>query len=112
MIHAEIGNWLITDEGIEWNGIPKKPYYYIRKESLNDVWNENGKKMYDWLLHMPRKGWIKHEDVFTLNTAYIYALEYFGIGFSSEISFTGTIIKQQEDMERRKRREGEKMEAQ
>jgi hypothetical protein len=51
--------------------------------------------MYDWLVHMPIKTWLTTEDVYALNTALIYSLEKFEMGFDPNISFVETLETQQ-----------------
>lgn len=53
--------------------------------------------MYDWLVHMPNKSWINKEDVYTLNTAFIYAMELYGLDFNIN-SFIKTLKEQQVEM--------------
>jgi hypothetical protein len=100
MIHLKIGNWLITEEGIEWNGTPKVEYL-ISKERMAEHGHSDRKNMYDFLVHLPEKAWIKKADVYTLNTALIYALEYFKIGFNTNLSFVETLNEQQKILQRK-----------
>lgn len=58
--------------------------------------------MYDWLVHMATKIWLKKEDIYTLNTAFIYSLEYFGVGFPHGISFVETFKEQSSEISIRK----------
>lgn len=91
----KIGNWLITEEGIKWDGTPKRNYPLIPKDRLIEVGTDERKTMYDWLVHMQGKDWITKEDLYALNTAFVFALEYFKIGFPSNISFVDTFKEQQ-----------------
>ncbi len=54
--------------------------------------------MYDWLVHLVEKTWLKREDIYALNTALVYALEYFGIGFIEGISFVKTFEEQNKEL--------------
>jgi hypothetical protein len=51
--------------------------------------------MYDWLVHLPEKTWLTETDVYSLNTALIYAIELSGRGFPSNLSFVETFKEQQ-----------------
>lgn len=85
----QIGNWLIDQDGINWIGTPK---YLISKETLTD----SRGKSYDWLIHMPEKTWLTREDIYALNTAYVYAMEAFEIPYPAELSFIETFKDQEE----------------
>lgn len=93
MTEIKIENWLITEEGIEWDGIPKIEYF-ISKERLNELGTGERSNMYNWLLHTASKTWITKTDVYTLNTAFIYAIEYFGLEYNTG-SFMETLKEQQ-----------------
>jgi len=97
MTPIKIGNWLINDNGIQWDGQPAVDYK-IFKNTLNCIGSGDREKMYDWLVHLPEKTWITENDIYTLNTALVYSLEYFGIGFSPDISFVKTFIEQQKQI--------------
>lgn len=90
-----IGNWLVTDEGIEWLEDDREGYF-IDKERLLE---SRGDK-YDWLVHMPQKTWLTREDIYALNTAYIYAMEKFGVPFD-RLSFVSTFHEQEQDLKRK-----------
>jgi hypothetical protein len=97
MLPFQIGNWLITEEGIEWVGQTKRDFL-ITKDRLAEFGSGDRRKMYDWLVHLPTKGWVTETDIYALNTALIFALEYFKIGFPSDLSFVETFIEQQNEM--------------
>lgn len=99
MLPFKIGNWLINDEGIIWNGPSGK--YTITKERLTESGPEGRERMYDWLVHLPEKVWLTREDVYALNTALIFAMEAYNIPFPENLSFIETFIEQ-EDVMRRK----------
>lgn len=52
-------------------------------------------QMFDTLLHMTEKTWIKEADLYTLNTAFVYALDHFSIEYSPHLNFAKTFDKQQ-----------------
>lgn len=93
----KIGNWIIKDDGIHWAGQPETGLV-IEKERLNEGGPGDRVEMYDWLVHLPTKTWLTNEDIYALNTALIYALEYFDIGFDNNLSFVKTFIEQQKEM--------------
>ena len=93
MESIEIGNWLITQQGIQWNGKDGREYSID-----NGTLRENGvgirAKCYNILLHMAEKNWLTPADIYTLNTAFIYAMEANGKSLS-ERSFVETLKQQQ-----------------
>ncbi|NML55820.1 hypothetical protein [Chryseobacterium cheonjiense] len=96
MENFKIGNWLITDKGISWNK-ENELEYLIAKEDLAESGPQDRSNIYDWLVHMPTKSWINKEDVYALNTAFIYAMELYGFDFNTN-SFIETIKEQQVEM--------------
>jgi hypothetical protein len=89
-----IGNWEITKEGISWKGQPDVKYS-IPTERLTECGPGERANMYDWLVHLPEKTWLTETDVYSLNTALIYAIELSGRGFPSNLSFVETFKEQQ-----------------
>ena len=75
--------------------------YFIDKERLAKKGPGERANMYDWLVHMVEKTWLKREDIYALNTALIYSLEYFGIGFPSNISFVKTFEEQKKELKKK-----------
>jgi len=98
MTLCKIGNWLITEEGIKWVGQPKVDYT-IPKDRLLEL--RLGSKIYDWLVHLAEKTWVTEADIYTLNTAFIYAIDYFGLDFKTA-SYVETIKEQQKEIEEKK----------
>lgn len=98
MIPFKIGNWLIKDDGINWDG-DNSIDYFIAKNRLTETGTGERIKTYDWLLHMAEKTWITREDIYALNTALIYAMEEFKIPFPEDISFVQTFIEQDKIIE-------------
>lgn len=93
MTPYKIGNWLINEDGITWDGIPKIDYE-IPKERILQFGTQERKNMYDWLVHIPTKAWTTETDIYALNTAFVYALAQYGLNFSA-LSFIETLIEQQ-----------------
>lgn len=96
----KFGNWLITEEGINWDGPTGRPYL-IPKDRLTESGSGDRSKMYDWLVHLVEKTWITENDVYALNTAFIFAVEHFGVGFSSNLSLVATLAEQQKEIKRK-----------
>ena len=94
----KFGNWGISDQGIEWL---KKPAYLIPVHNLADEDTGRNKGMYQILLHMTEKNWLSKNDLYNLNTAFVFALEHFGLGFSSHLSLAKTFLKQESLMDKR-----------
>jgi hypothetical protein len=94
----KIGNWTITEEGIKWSG-KEEIKYFIGKERITERAQGTKTDMYDWLIHMVERPWLTREDIYALNTAFVYALEYFDIGFLDNMSFVETFELQKEQLE-------------
>jgi hypothetical protein len=92
------GKWSVIPDGIKWNG---HPAYTLHKESVGARGSGSGSKMYEALVHLTRKTWLTNDDIYTLNTAYIFALEYFKKGFSPDISFEATLLEQKRLLDER-----------
>ena len=56
--------------------------YYIEKESLMHLGTGDRRNMYDFLVHLTEKTWLTDEDLYSLNTAFVYAMEYFNYPFN------------------------------
>lgn len=92
---VQIGNWILNEEGIHHAGDPD---YIIPVERLEESCPGDRSNMYDWLVHMPTKTWVSTEDVYTLNTIFIFAMEHFGKDFTSN-SFVETLRVQRIEMQ-------------
>lgn len=90
-----IGNWNISEDGISWNKSDNE--YFIPKEDLIESGSSERKNMYDWLVHLPTKDWLSAEDIYALNTAFIYAMELYNFDFK-ENSFVESFMEQQKEM--------------
>ncbi len=93
MIPFQIGNWLITTDEIKWVGVPNVDCS-ISKDSLNEPGPGERRTMYDWLIHLAGKAWVTTVDVYSLNTAFVYAQTAWGIGQNPNISFVDTFVEQ------------------
>lgn len=93
MLPYKIGNWEINIEGIVWKG--NQVEFLIPKEELSLLRRGGNERIYDWLSHPTTKQWINENDIYALNTAYVFAMEYFKINFHVG-SFVDTFIAQQD----------------
>ena len=100
MIPFKIGNWLIDEDGIKWNG-KSAVTYNIHKSRLAEAGPPGRENMYDWLVHMPEKTWLTREDIYSLNTALLYAMEYFKVDFPENLSFIETIIEKERQLSKK-----------
>jgi len=96
MTPFKIGNWLITEEGITWDGTPKIDYQ-IPRERILEFGPGDRTNMYDWLVHIPTKTWATEADIYALNTAFVYALAHYGLNLTT-LSFVETLIEQQNEL--------------
>jgi hypothetical protein len=97
---SKIGSWTITADGIIWSGQPDVDYL-IHKDRLDKAGTGERENTYDWLIHMVEKTWLTRKDIYALNTAFIFALEYFKVGFSKEISFVETFKEQEKELKKK-----------
>ena len=88
----KFGNWKLVEEGIEWDGGID---YLIPRSGLIDTIAGSQGQIYEWLIHMVEKAWLKVDDIYALNNAFIYATKHFGLTFNYEI-FIATLIDQNE----------------
>ena len=94
MKNIKIQKWLIDEKGIHWQGNYGCRDYFISRVSIESE-NNSEPGLYDWLQHMSNKSWMKDEDVFALNTAFIVALELYGFGNNPEMSISRSVKEQQ-----------------
>jgi len=94
MENLQIGKWLITNDGIEWTGVPFTGYY-INKELLLKKSHDH-KDASDWLLHLAYKNWLTEQDIYALNTAFMAAIERFVPAYKqAKVSLAKTLDEQQ-----------------
>lgn len=96
MDELKIGNWLITGEGIRWAGTAKIDYI-IPRDRILEAGTGDRSNMYDWLVHMVDKTWLTEEDIYTLNTAFVFAIAHYGLDFTT-CSFADTLVEQQREI--------------
>ncbi|MBU1318581.1 MAG: hypothetical protein KKG33_10450 [candidate division Zixibacteria bacterium] len=68
------GSWIVTEEGLVYGGSPHVEYF-IEASRLWEVRPRT--RQWDWLLHMDEKAWMSDADVYCLNTAFFFALDFF-----------------------------------
>jgi hypothetical protein len=84
MSSKKFGNWLVTTDGIEWNGTPKIEYL-IDGDRLAETADIGGVTVYDWPFHMVNKTWLSREDIQDLNEAFQFACKQFNVVLSDSI---------------------------
>jgi hypothetical protein len=101
---AKFGNWSITMYKIEWLGDPAIEFS-IPIAGIVATGEHKNCILYQWLIEIAADTRFSHEDIYSLNTAFFYALDV----FSSEIDIPGhaliaeTLREQQEILNERKR---------
>lgn len=96
MENFKIGNWTIKEDGIHWNDVDNE--YFIPKQNLSESGTGDRQNAYDWLVHLSTKAWVSTEDIYTLNSAFIYAMELYNLNFFQN-SFMETFKLQQKEIE-------------
>ena len=94
----KIGNWEVSDEGINWIGSPKIHTGIIALNTLKEKGPGYRNEMYEWILHFSEKAVATEADIYALNTAFIYAIEKYNLGFDT-LSFVKTFTEQQKHIE-------------
>lgn len=89
----KFGNWRVDKYGIVWDGksagrLPEE--YDIHRGSLIEARGN----VYACLVHMAWKTWTTREDIYALNTAFLYAMERFKIPFPESLSVVETLQEQ------------------
>jgi hypothetical protein len=96
------GTWIVTEQGL----LAEKPHYFIDKTRLWDVGAEDANDKFACLLHVPERPWITEADLYALNTAFFFALDYFKDIQPSDrtaVSVWKTLKFQHSEFERRRR---------
>ena len=73
----------------------------ITLDTIKDEGSAERKEMYDWLIHLCEKSWLKEADIYALNTAFIYAIEKYKLGFTDKLSFVKTFTEQQRQLSKK-----------
>lgn len=98
MIPFQIGNWKITNDSIYH---VNHANYVIPRDRLLEAGPGDRVTMFDWLVHMPTKTWCSTEDIYSLNTAFIYAVEAWELTIPNDMSFRNTFIEQENELNNR-----------
>ncbi len=89
------GGWMVDELGISWTGGPE---YMISASRLLETREGLHGLVYDWLVHMPEKTWLKESDILDLNEAFKFALRRFGLAKNSTISMDETLRMQRANL--------------
>jgi hypothetical protein len=95
----KFGNWSVDDKGIHWM-VDDEEGYFISLNQLLKERKDGNIGLYDWLIHVAEKSRerFKPADIFAFNTAFFYALDASGIGFTNNLSIAETLILQQDEL--------------
>lgn len=74
-IIKKFGNWIVDEDGISYT----EHDYDVSKDSLNDVFKDDDRNKFDWLIHIASKTWLSRGDLNGFNEAYKFALDYFNV---------------------------------
>ena len=87
----EFGNWIVTQNGISWNGQPLQRFE-IPADKLNVIRQSNAddNNLYEWILLATDEDWLTENDLVDLNFAFVYAVAKFGLDFNYE-TFDSTL---------------------
>ena len=96
MIPFKIGNWDITEQGIEWKG-EVGVELIIDRDRITETGIGNREDTYDWLVHLTEKNWLTRSDIYALNSAFVYAISVFNLDLDSN-SFVKTFVEQEKEL--------------
>ena len=95
----QFGNWIITDESIEWKGEDELNRFLIPKDELTEIrYDKKGSFFYNWILLATEEDWLSQDDLYDLNFAFVYATAKWGQEFSYE-TFDATLEEQYDQFE-------------
>jgi hypothetical protein len=82
----EFGNWMVTENGISWNGQALQRFE-IPADKLNVVRQSNSddNNLYEWILLATDEDWLTENDLVDLNFAFVYAVAKFGLDFNYQV---------------------------
>lgn len=101
-MEKRFGNWIVNENGIEINGESYKNIdYNIEMTRLLEYGHAERQGLYDWLIHLTEKKWLKVEDIKSLNEAFIYACEKYNLDLDWNI-YENTLDQQSLIIEKRK----------
>jgi hypothetical protein len=94
----QFGNWLITDDTIEWQG-NELQRFVVPKDTLTSLrYDRKGSFFYDWILRATDEDWLTQDDLYDLNFAFVYAAAKWSLEFSYE-TFDATLEEQYEQFD-------------
>ena len=89
------GNWIVTGDSLEWKG-DKFNRFVIPANKLNTVkrFEDNTDiAFYEWVLLATDEDWLKQNDLYDFNYAFVFAVAKFNLDFDYEI-FDATLAHQ------------------
>jgi len=78
------GNWLVTEDGIEWAGPDKDVEYFISQYGLSEQGQGDWQGRYNWPLHLTEKIWINESDLQSFNKAFVFACNHFNLELDAD----------------------------
>ncbi|RYG05669.1 MAG: hypothetical protein EOO02_03075 [Chitinophagaceae bacterium] len=82
----KIGNWLITNESIEWKGTGKNTFVIPIKEITEKIETDDDKlSFYKWIMLATDEEWLGDDELYDLNFAFVYAVAKSGAEFDYQV---------------------------
>jgi hypothetical protein len=95
----QFGNWVITEDSIEWKGEDSGDVFVIPREDLTAIrYDKRGSFFYNWILVATEESWLTQDDLYDLNFAFVYAAALWGLEFNYE-TFDATLEEQYDQFE-------------
>lgn len=97
------GNWGVSPFGIEWKG-RDDVQYNMTFNSMIQTGVHNQSILYQWLIDIAADSRLTNEDIYSLNTAFFYALDMFSteLDIPAYVLVAETLKAQQEMLDARK----------
>ncbi|MET0244589.1 MAG: hypothetical protein ABW174_14015 [Flavitalea sp.] len=82
----KIGNWLITNDSIEWKGTGTNSFVIPLKEITEKIETDDDKLFfYKWIIAATDEDWLGDDELYDLNFAFVYAAAKSGAEFDYQI---------------------------
>ena len=75
MVVCKFGNWAVGSDGIMWQGI-RHINYTIPLDKIAVTGTSKHAILYGWLIEIANDTRLSDEDIYSLNTAFVYALDF------------------------------------
>jgi hypothetical protein len=99
MVVSQFGNWTVGTQGIAWCG-GRNITCVIPLDHIVNTGSSKNAIIYEWLVEVARDSKFTDEEIYCLNTAFIYALDFMlGVEFEvPQYALLAETFKEQQDV--------------